>query len=118
MRKISTMIKLKILKSGLIVFGIFFITVIAHAADINLKNPLGINDPNILIGKIIASVLGFVGTLALVMFIYGGFTWMLSGGSPDKVKKGRDIFVWATLGLVMIFSSYIIVKFIFDLLKK
>jgi uncharacterized membrane protein YjfL (UPF0719 family) len=47
------------------------------------------------------------------MFIYGGFTWMLAAGSAEKVKKGRDIIIWAAIGLVIIFSAYAIVKMVF-----
>lgn len=112
------MLKSKVLKSLLAVFGTFLLSSkFTLALDLTLKNPIGETDPKKLIGKIIATLLGLVGTLALVMFIYGGFTWMLSGGSADKVKKGQDIFVWSTLGIVIIFMSYLIIRFIFDLLK-
>ncbi|MCK4539930.1 hypothetical protein KAU09_02120 [Candidatus Parcubacteria bacterium] len=43
---------------------------------------------------------------SVVGFIYGGFTWMLAAGSSEKVQKGKDILIWATLGLVVIFSAY------------
>ena len=85
---------------------------------VELKNPLtGTTDattPNQLIGQIINGALGIVGSLALVMFIYGGFTWMLAAGSSEKVQKGKDILIWATLGLVVIFSAYAIVKFVIE----
>lgn len=78
-----------------------------------LENPLGsINTPQALIGKIINSVLGVVGSLALLMFVFGGLTWMTSGGSSDKVKKGRDIIVWSAIGLAVIFLSYGLVRFL------
>lgn len=117
MRNMKNMIQSKVLSSLIIVFGTFFVNASVLAADLKLTNPLGENDPKKILGQLVASVLGFVGSLALVMFIYGGLTWMLSGGSPDKVKKGRDIFVWATLGLVVIFSSYMIVDFVFKLFE-
>ena len=77
-----------------------------------LPNPLGTDKPNILVGNIINFILGFVGTIALVLFIYGGFTWMLSAGSPDKVKKGKNIIVWAVIGLFVVFTAYILVRFV------
>ncbi|NCD00553.1 hypothetical protein EOL94_00425 [bacterium] len=88
--------------------------------DIHLTNPLsGVSSPQVLIGRIINSVLGVVGSLALLMFVYGGITWMTSSGSSDKVKKGRDILVWSIIGLAVIFMSYAIVKFvIFDVVKS
>lgn len=84
---------------------------------IGLPNPLGIVDVRVLIGRIIQSLLGLVGSLALVMFIYGGFLWMFSGGNQDRVKKGKDVLTWATLGLAIIFTSYAILKFVFTVLE-
>jgi len=77
-----------------------------------LPNPLGTDNPNVLIGNIINFVLGFVGTIALVLFIYGGFTWMLSAGAPAKVTKGKDIIVWSIIGLFVVFTAYILVRFV------
>ena len=83
---------------------------------VSLPNPLGTNaaskSPQVLLGKIINSVLGIIGSLALVMFIYGGATWMLSAGNQEKVTKGKQILIWATLGLVIIFTAYALVKFV------
>jgi len=80
-----------------------------------LPNPLaasGVSTPQELIGKVINSVLGVVGSLALLMFIYGGLTWMTSAGSSEKVKKGRDIIIWSAIGLFIIFASYALIRFL------
>lgn len=82
---------------------------------VSLSNPLGDNvTPQILIGRVINAVLGIVGSLALLMFIYGGLTWMTAAGNSDKVEKGKNILLWATIGMVVIFSSYSLVKFIIE----
>lgn len=85
------------------------------APIVRLDNPLG-SDVTIpgLIGRVISAILGIVGSLALVMFIYGGFTWMLAAGNNEKVKKGKDILVWAAIGLIVIFSSYALVRFVIE----
>lgn len=75
-------------------------------SGIRLNNPLRVDTPQQLIGQIINSVLGVVGSLALLMFVYGGITWMTSSGNQEKIKKGRDIIVWAVIGLAIIFSAY------------
>jgi hypothetical protein len=87
---------------------------------VRLDNPLGteVNDVPTLIGKVISGVLSVVGSLALVMFIYGGFTWMLAAGNTEKVKKGRDILIWAALGLVIIFTSYAMVTYVITTISK
>ena len=83
-----------------------------------LDNPLGTSDaalsPQILLGNIIRAVLGVIGSLALVMFIYGGATWMLSAGNQEIVAKGKRILIWATVGLMVIFTSYVVVRFLIN----
>jgi len=46
------------------------------------------------------------------MFIWGGFQLLFSGGNPEKIQKGKDTLVWATLGLVIIFGSWAITSWI------
>lgn len=78
-----------------------------------LANPLGsVTTPQALMGRLINSVLGVVGSIALLMFVYGGLTWMTSSGNDEKVKKGRDIILWSTIGLVVIFMSYALTRFV------
>jgi len=83
----------------------------------SLTNPLSVNTPQALIGKIINAVLGVVGSLALLMFVYGGLTWMTSSGSQEKIKKGRDIIVWSIIGLAIIFASYGLVRILLNTVK-
>lgn len=85
---------------------------------VTLDNPLSTDDVPTLIGQIIKAVLGVVGSLALVMFIYGGFTWMLSGGSTERITQGRNILIWAAVGLVVIFTSYALVSFVIESIAK
>lgn len=81
---------------------------------VKLCNPLGEGKTDIptLLGTIISYAMGIIGSLALVMFIYGGMTWMLSGGSPEQVTKGKQIVIWAALGIALIFMSYALVRFV------
>jgi hypothetical protein len=81
----------------------------------SLSNPLGsTNTVPKLIGNIINGALGVVGSLALLMFIYGGFTWMLAAGNEQAVEKGKNILMWAAIGLVVIFASYSLVSFVIN----
>lgn len=84
-----------------------------------LANPLGnVSTPQALIGKIINSILGIVGSIALLMFVYGGLTWMTSSGSQEKVKKGRDIIVWSGIGLVVIFMAYALTRVVLSTIAQ
>jgi len=78
-------------------------------ADINLFVELGIN-----IAKFIFAI---IGTVAFVMFVYGGFTMILSFGSSEKFKQGKDILVAAVVGMIIAFGAYLIVNFILAALQ-
>jgi hypothetical protein len=78
-----------------------------------LENPLDSDAPTV-IGRVIDAILGLVGSLALIMFIYGGLIWMTAAGNDQKVTKGKNIVLWAALGLVVVFSAYALVKFLFS----
>jgi hypothetical protein len=85
------------------------------SGSIVLPNPLGdIYTLPVLVGHIIRALLGIVGSLALVVFIYGGFVWMSSVGNGDRVDKGKNILAWAVIGLAVIFSAYALVRFVFE----
>ena len=78
-----------------------------------LDNPLGADvTPQTFIGGVIRAILGIVGSLALALFIYGGFLWMTAAGNAEQVAKGKNTLIWATLGLIVIFSSYALVRFV------
>jgi len=85
---------------------------IASEEELELPQPLGHRSIPVIIGDVLKYILGFVGIIALVMFIYGGFTWMTSGGNADKIKTGKNAIVWAILGMAFIFLSYAIVEFL------
>ncbi|HNU81652.1 MAG TPA: hypothetical protein PKK65_02865 [bacterium] len=57
-------------------------------------------------------ILGIVGSLALLMFVYGGFMFLISSGSSDKISKAKAIIVAAVVGLIIVFSSYLIIQFV------
>jgi len=77
-----------------------------------LPNPLGITDINAFIARIINFVLSLVGSVSLLLFVYGGIIWMTSMGNDTKIKKGKDIVIWAVVGLAVVFFAYILVKFV------
>lgn len=84
-----------------------------------LTNPIaGGTDLHVVIGMILKGVLGLTGTVALIMFVYGGFQWLLARGEPGEVKKGMDTMIWAALGLAVIFGSYAILDRIFTIIPQ
>ncbi len=82
------------------------------------ENPLGNATVPQLIGRIITQVLPLVGSLFLLMFIWGGFLWLTSDGDETHIKKARTTLTNAVIGLAIIMAAYIIVSFLLNTLAK
>jgi len=75
-------------------------------------SPVGEMDIPTLIGIIVKGALGIVGSIALLMFVYGGFLMLISQGDATKIQKGKTVMVWSVIGIMIIFGSYIFVSYI------
>jgi len=76
------------------------------ASDPNqICNPLG----NLTFTDIINKLIDFLLTVALIicplMIVVGGFFFITAAGDPTKANKGRQIMVYAVIGLVIILIS-------------
>ncbi len=85
----------------------------APGTKATLINPLGTTSIPTLLGRAVKIFTGISGSLALLMFVYGGVVWMTAGGSQEKITKGKKIFTTAVLGLVIIFGAYTILNAFF-----
>lgn len=92
-----------------VVLGAMTLPQLSFAA-VTLINPIGVSDPRLIIGNIIQAILSIVGSLALLMFVYGGVIWITSFGEAKRVDKGKMIVTWAVLGLALIAASYVLVN--------
>lgn len=57
-------------------------------------------------------ILGIVGSLTLLMFIYGGIIFLISAGSSEKIGEAKKIITAAVVGLLIVLSSFLIIKFV------
>ncbi|OIO20205.1 MAG: hypothetical protein AUJ23_00710 [Candidatus Magasanikbacteria bacterium CG1_02_32_51] len=80
-------------------------------------NKLPVKDLPGLIGQIINTLLGILGSIALAMIIYGGVLFMIANGNPEKKKKATGLLVWSVLGIAIIFASYGVINFVFDIFR-
>ncbi len=54
--------------------------------------------------------LTFLGLLAVVMVIYGGFLYVSSAGNEESVGKAKKILLYAGLGIIVIIVSFALVN--------
>lgn len=57
-------------------------------------------------------ILGITGSLALLAFVVGGAMWLASSGNPQMVERGKATLIGAVIGLIIIFSSWLIIKYV------
>ncbi|MBI5728946.1 MAG: Ig-like domain-containing protein [Candidatus Magasanikbacteria bacterium] len=83
-----------------------------------IQQPLGLpaTDIRLIIANIIRVALGLIGLVLLVLFLYGGYLYMTSGGNEEQVASAKKILINATIGLGIILSAYAIVVFAMRLL--
>jgi len=74
----------------------------------------GVNNANLpdVIANIIRIILGFLGIVAVVIVLFGGFKWMTAGGNDDKVTEAKQLIIQGIIGMVIIFSAFAIASFV------
>ena len=101
---------LPLFKRSLLLTAAWLLPTIVWAQSESLDAPFGNSqtqtEPVLIIAIVIQALLGIVGAGALLMFIWGGFQMIFSGGSEERIKKGRDTLLWAVIGMAVILSSY------------
>lgn len=58
------------------------------------------------------NIFGMIGSLALLIFIVGGIMFLISGGNKEKIKNAKNLLIGAVIGLIIIFTSYMIIHFV------
>lgn len=59
-------------------------------------------------------ILGIVGSLTLLMVVIGGVMFLISGGSQERIARGKKIITSAFIGLAIVFASYIIITYVLE----
>jgi L-asparagine transporter-like permease len=66
--------------------------------------------------KAIQFVLAFLGVVAVVVIIIGGFMWMTAGGNEEKVGKAKKTLIQGLIGLIIVLLAYAIASFVVRLI--
>jgi hypothetical protein len=76
------------------------------------RGDCSLDDIEIVFINIAEFTLAIVGGLAFLMYVIGGMMWLLSGGNMDRVRKGKEIIKYATIGLVIVLGAYLATEFL------
>ena len=62
----------------------------------------------------VSALLAIAGILLFIMLIWGGFSYITSGGDPKKVEQARNTLTYAIAGMVVVALAFMILRFIED----
>jgi len=112
--KNKTKIFFTTLASLILFFNAVNVVFAACSPEPCLDNPIpDINDPRIFIGRLIKGILGLSGSIALLMFVYGGMVYLTAQGESERIQRAKNTLIWATMGLAVIFGSYAFLNYLF-----
>jgi len=67
--------------------------------------------------QITNTILAAVGLIAVIMLIFGGLRYIISGGDQKKVTDAKNTILYAIVGLIISLLAYAIVDFVLDALS-
>jgi len=108
---------MKKIATGLLALAVLVLPVVA-SAQVNIDATkgatfgLGTADLASTVIKVVQWVLGFLGLIAVIMILYGGFMWMTAGGNEEKVASAKKIISAAVIGLIVVLLAWAIVIFV------
>ncbi len=73
---------------------------------------LGTKDLRESIIDIVNVALGFLGILAVVVILVGGFKWMTAGGNEENVAEAKKLIGAGIVGIVIVLSAFSIASFV------
>ncbi|MFH1745102.1 MAG: fibronectin type III domain-containing protein [bacterium] len=96
----------------------------AQSSDfgLNYANNVGLgggdSDPRVVAVNIVRIALTFLGIIATIIILYGGFLWMTSAGDSQKMETAKKTLINAVIGLVIIMSAFLIVSWVLNQMQS
>ena len=104
--------------TGIALFGLLVAPGVVSAQDLDLGFQeaegigLGTADLRTAVVNVTRAALGFLGIIAVIIILWGGFQWMTAGGDSDKIGKAKNTIIRGIVGLVIILLAYAIANFV------
>ncbi|MEN9327486.1 MAG: hypothetical protein RI947_294 [Candidatus Parcubacteria bacterium] len=80
-----------------------------------IQGPLdsSLNNLGAVINRVVGSLLIPVAAVILfLIFIWGGYDFMMSGGDPARIKSARAKITAGIIGFILLIAAYVIVRLI------
>ncbi len=79
----------------------------------SIEGPLkGINTVGDLVNTLMNFLVPLAGIIFLLVLIWGGYDFMMSGGNPEKLKSAQAKITTGVIGFILLVLAYLIVRII------
>ncbi len=68
------------------------------------------------VARLVNWILTMSGVIFLLMFVWGGVSYMIAGGDSGRAEKARKILINSFIGIAIILGSYVILDWVFTTL--
>ena len=79
---------------------------------------LGSRDIKETITAVLNVLLGFLGIIAVIIILLGGFKWMTAAGNDDKIGEAKKLIGAGIIGLVIILAAYAIATYVINVISE
>ena len=87
----------------------------SYAKDLNLAYQSANSDIRDTAVDIVKYLMTFLGIIAVVIILIGGFRWMTASGNEDRVASAKKTITAGAIGLVVILAAFAIVTFVIQI---
>ena len=88
----------------------------AGGALTTVVGPSGITESEVSVSaaNVVKGIMAAIGLLFFCLMVYAGLVWMTARGEEERVTKARETIIAATIGLVIMVSSYAVTNLVTD----
>ncbi|OGF25679.1 hypothetical protein A2303_06790 [Candidatus Falkowbacteria bacterium RIFOXYB2_FULL_47_14] len=87
-----------------------------YETNVQAATGLGNTDPRQMAAQVVNIMLGFLGIIAVVIILLGGFKWMTAAGDEAKVDEAKKLIGAGVIGLVVILAAFGVAQFVINAL--
>lgn len=87
-----------------------------RVTEMNTALGLGNQDPRQTAAAVINVLMGFLGIIAVVIILIGGFKWMTAGGDEGKVDEAKKLMTAGVIGLAIVLAAWGVTMFVLQAL--
>lgn len=73
---------------------------------------MGKRDPRAIAAAVVNVLLGFLGVIAVILILVGGFRWMIANGNQANIDTAKKTMIAGVVGLAIVLAAFAVSIFV------